>query len=449
MSFKIAMFSPLSPQRSGISAYTEDLLPALKERVEVHVFVDNGMTPENEQIRRSTAIFYASQFRRADARYDYDLVVYQMGNSPVHHETYPMVFDRPGILVLHDQVLHHMIASLTVNAGDAARYVREMSFGYGAEGTRIAFDVATGRREPPFFDYPLSERAISASLGLITHSDYVLQQVWPWCANIPTARVPMGVPLPPEPDQAAARAALGLPSGAFIAASLGEATPHKRILEALEGFAVFSRTHPDALYVIVGNVAASVDLPGTAARLGISGRVLVTGYVDADDFQRYLDAADVCVNLRFPTAGETSATALRAMATGRPVLLSNVGANIEVPEAAGCFKLPVGDGEQAAITAALERQAGDAVKRAELGAAARAFVAREHSPALAADAYLNLFRRVMTHQPPLAPFASQQRGALLRPVAEAAATLGLRSDDDPLLGGVSKALRDMGVRPGD
>src|SRR5262249_39546989 len=151
---------------------------------------------------------------------------------------------------------------------------------------------------------------------LIAHSDHVLQEMWRWSSGIPTARVPMGIPLPPVQDQAAARAELGLPADAFIAASLGEATPHKRIIEVLEGCAAFSRTDPDAVSVVGGNVAGSIDLPGTAERLGITGKVLVTGYVDGDVFQRYLDAADVCVNLRFPTAGETSATALRAMATG-------------------------------------------------------------------------------------------------------------------------------------
>ena len=40
----LAYFSPLNPQPSGISDYSEELLPQLAEGADITLFVDGGMT---------------------------------------------------------------------------------------------------------------------------------------------------------------------------------------------------------------------------------------------------------------------------------------------------------------------------------------------------------------------------------------------------------------------
>ena len=54
---KLAYFSPLNPQASGISDYSEDLLPYLAAHAEIDLFVD-GFRPSNPNI--------ATQFRCFD-----------------------------------------------------------------------------------------------------------------------------------------------------------------------------------------------------------------------------------------------------------------------------------------------------------------------------------------------------------------------------------------------
>ena len=46
---RIAYFSPLNPIRSGISDYSEDLLPHLADLVDVDLFVD-GFQPSNQEL---------------------------------------------------------------------------------------------------------------------------------------------------------------------------------------------------------------------------------------------------------------------------------------------------------------------------------------------------------------------------------------------------------------
>src|SRR5207248_8267372 len=57
---KLAYFSPLTPQRSGISDYSEELLPYLAEGAEITLFVD-GFQPMNREL---TSHFEVLDYRR-------------------------------------------------------------------------------------------------------------------------------------------------------------------------------------------------------------------------------------------------------------------------------------------------------------------------------------------------------------------------------------------------
>lgn len=121
--------------------------------------------------------------------------------------------------------------------------------------------------------------------------------------------------------------------------------------------------------------------------------MISTGYlVDTRDFVSWIAAADVLVNLRYPTVGETSATALRGLAAGRPVIVSDHGWYAELPDDA-CIKVPPNDGE--ALYQAMRRLAGDPTLRREIGHRAAAYAQREHSLASAAQRYLDFIRETV------------------------------------------------------
>ena len=57
---KLAYFSPLSPQRSGIADYSAELLPYLAMGAEITLFVD-GFQPANREL---TSRFEVLDYRR-------------------------------------------------------------------------------------------------------------------------------------------------------------------------------------------------------------------------------------------------------------------------------------------------------------------------------------------------------------------------------------------------
>jgi glycosyltransferase involved in cell wall biosynthesis len=126
----------------------------------------------------------------------------------------------------------------------------------------------------------------------------------------------------------------------------------------------------------------------------LGAAVIYTGYcADLRVFRSWLAAADVVVNLRNPTVGETSATALRGLAAGRPVIVSNHGWYAELPDNA-CVKVPPDDGE--ALLAAMRRLASDCELREAIGARAAAYVREEHDLAAAGDRYAAFIEQVLT-----------------------------------------------------
>src|SRR5205814_10204376 len=100
---KLAYFSPLTPQRSGISDYSEELLPHLAEGAEITLFVD-GFQPMNREL---TSHFDVLDYRRKPSHRgrlsEVDAVLYQLGNHPRYHTGLLQAMKvRPGIVVFPD-----------------------------------------------------------------------------------------------------------------------------------------------------------------------------------------------------------------------------------------------------------------------------------------------------------------------------------------------------------
>ena len=385
----LAFYTPLPPSASGIGQYSAELLPALLPHYAiVAVLADDAPPPEG--IPAGVAIARDATFAATGPR------VYQLGNSPEHAFILARAEREPGILVLHDVVLQHLHAWRATHGGAAmaAGYRAAMARRYGAAGASAADDLLHNRRPAVSYDQiPLSEGVVGRSLATIVHSRYARDAVLRRSPAADVTIVPHGVPLLPPLDRAAARAALGLPQGALIVAALGNLIPEKRLEVALAAFARALYGVDEALFVVAGAGSPHYDPRAFARWQGLEPVTRWLGRVDAPTFERVMAAADLCVNLRWPTGGETSASFLRMLAAGRATLVSDAGAFAETPDDA-CIKVPLGADEEAAIVAAIVRAGREPGWAARIGARARAFVGHEHSFVRAAAGYRAVIERV-------------------------------------------------------
>src|SRR6185436_4100959 len=148
-------------------------------------------------------------------RRPYDAILYHMGNSPVHAGIWRAMRRVPGILVLHEFVLHHFMLNYAATVRrNIEEYRAEAAQRYGAEGERVANLMLHGRFTEAAFVLPFCESVLEAAEGLIAHSRYVLDRAVALRPDLPAAQVPMGVPIPPPIARDEARARLNLPGDA-------------------------------------------------------------------------------------------------------------------------------------------------------------------------------------------------------------------------------------------
>lgn len=362
---KIAYLSPLPPERSGVADYSALLLPALREHVEVEVVS-----------RRSRA-------RATGAA----VPLYHVGNdAEVHGWIVEELQRRPGVVVLHDVVLHHLVVGLTLARGDRNGYLAAVERAGGAHARKLAEEALAGGGEPPWetrpHELPLLEFVLDHATRVIVHSRHAEERVRASGYEGPVQRIAM--PAWPAPPSTPAELPRPAP---FVVAALGKLNAAKRVPQLLHAFARVRDRVPGALLVL-GEVDSRLNLDARLEALGLErGRdVLEPGRIAERDLWALLARADVSVSLRWPTMGETSGIAVRALALGRPLVVSDVGWFSELPDEVAA-RVAVDEWEVDLLAAVLELLAGDERLRERMGLSARAYAEAEHSLQRAAAAY--------------------------------------------------------------
>jgi glycosyltransferase involved in cell wall biosynthesis len=390
---KIAYFSPMPPEASGVADYSALLLPALRRHVEVTV------------VKRGT--------KRAPR--GVDLSVYQVGNNPdVHGWIVDALRRSPGLVVLHDFVLHHLVAGMTIGRRDGHGYLDAMEAEHGVVGRLLAHGVLD-RRLPPLWearpeDFPLAGEVLSLATGLVVHSRYVEERVRAAGFDRPVVRVPH--PAWPDPRVAAA-----VVDGEPLVGAFGNVNQSKRVPQLLEAFARLRGAHPGARLLLVGATSPGFDLERRLQRLGLDADGIVReDYVDEERLWSLMAACDVLVNLRSPTMGETSGTAIRGLVLGTPLVVSDVGWFTELPRDAA-LAVPVGEREVDDLVAALRLLAERPDVRRAMGEAARMLARTEHDLDRVAQLQAAAFEWVAG--------GASVDAEVLREVSDAAASVGV------------------------
>jgi glycosyltransferase involved in cell wall biosynthesis len=455
MTLRVAYASPLPPQQTGIADYSAELLPHLAEHLELELFTEEPHRVIPVLADRFPIHNLKTLPERAGR---YDAVLYQLGNSADYHgRIYKILQEIPGVVVLHEYVLHHLVRGLTLVRGDAAgyaAYLEEMRYAYGRSGLALAKRSLDTGIPVDVWGYPLFERAVDSARGVIVHSETTRRRVLKSRPETPIAKVPHHLSLDGLPGAAAltreaARETLGLPRDAFLVASFGFITPVKRLDVALRAFARLRREVPDARYLLVGDVSPYYDLDAILKPELQEGAVKV-GHTELPDFLRYMVAADVAVNLRYPSAGETSGTVVRLLGLGRAVVVSDDGTFSEIPDDC-CAKVPLDETEEETLFAYLQLLYREEALREEMAENARRHMAENATLAGSARGYADFVKEIVATKaapfrpaPPLAPYSTDDvLTDLLTELTAEASDLGVGEGDEELLAGLAEVVVDL------
>jgi glycosyltransferase involved in cell wall biosynthesis len=344
--YKIALFTPLNPIKSGISDYSEELIPFLKKYMDIDIFIDGSYLPSSQLIKQICSIFPAKKFE--DLSDSYDMIVYQVGNSEFHTYMIDFMNKFPGVMIQHDLILHGLVYTDCINKNIFNKekyldYVFE-NFGY-SKYLEISNKISQGQFLD-FFDYSqnFAKKIIDGNYLTLVHNhyskDFLLKQI----SFSEVQKINFGHPLVYSSIEEKYQAKKEIEPNKKNISIFGRITKSKRPDIVLKAFSnlVHIKNICDTHLFLVGELLE--DCEKEVVKIikdeKIENFVTITGFVDKNRFNYYYGNTDVCVNLRYPSSGETSASIIKSFAYGIPTITSNYAQYKEYPDNC-CWKLDI------------------------------------------------------------------------------------------------------------
>lgn len=379
---RLAFVSPMPPERSGIADYSAELLPSLAKYYRIDV-VTNQSEIAGGWIKNHCDFINSDAF--AQTADSYDRILYHFGNSTFHEHMFGLLESYPGTVVLHDAYLSGILAHMEHHGVTPGAWVDSLyrSHGYASVAERFSASDTSS----VVWKYPCNIDVIRRAVGVIVHSHEPVRQTIKFYGKgaadhfsvIPLLRSPVKSS---NKLKAQARKTLGVPDDQILVCSFGLLGPTKlnhRLLDAWTGLQ--QEVDCDCALVFVGeNHEGPYGQRMTAEvkRRAAHDQVHITGWADKETYELYLQAADVGVQLRTLSRGETSAAILDCMKYGLATIVNKNGSMNDLPDGA-VQKIP-DNFSNSDLTAALQSLIENPTERAELGNAASNEIALRHSP---------------------------------------------------------------------
>ncbi|OYV87311.1 MAG: hypothetical protein B7Z73_10290, partial [Planctomycetia bacterium 21-64-5] len=387
----LAFFSPLLPQRTGISDYSERLLAALARHYWIDLYHDHEYLP---QLSLSNADFACrdhrlfDRFRRAS---DYAGIVYQMANTHYCAYLYDMLLKQPGVVVLHDYALPEFHFGYALRAGVPDDFIAsEIAFESAELGPEYRSNAEAWRAEPGGIvqacvrrGLTFNRRVLEAAAVLVVHDRWGAEQIaraHPQIASRVRV-IPHGasVTVASPDEKRALRHRFRFADDDLILSCFGLLNGAKYHAEAIEALAALCREFPSARLIFAGGDMNEGREPAAVDRLGLGDRVRFFGHAPMQTFLDLMSITDVAMNLRRPpTRGETSGALLSLLSAGVPTIVTDVDTFASYPDNV-VYKIgPLAPGDRS-LENALRSLLDQTQRRHEMGRAAVRYVAEIHS----------------------------------------------------------------------
>lgn len=384
---RLAFVSPMPPERTGIADYSAQLLPALAQHYDIELIVAQPVA-DIVQSEGSFPVHDVDWFLENSK--EYDRVLYQFGNSPFHQHMLELLQEIPGTVVLHDFYLSSLMSWLESQSAQVGVWKQSLLKDHGY----LALLDLVQDAKLALKKYPVNGHVLRHAHGLIVHSQHSRQLIENWYGAEQAQRaqvVPLLRTTPKNTNTKEARQALGLAPDDFVVCSFGFLDATKLNDRLLSSWLQSSLSaHPSCQLIFVGENEGGEygkALRQAIDKSGRSGQIRITGFVSADQYQQYLVCADVAVQLRTDSRGETSAAALDVLNHGVAMIANAHGALAELDTHAVCMLSDNFALED--LTLSLQSLWQNPARRREMATRGQQYCLQQHSPEVCAAAYAN------------------------------------------------------------
>ncbi len=374
---KISWFSPVAPDKTDIANYTSRILPVLTDKHEIALWTGTRDPDLKSAIRFEIVPFSKESidWKRLNLG---GLPVYHIGNNIHFHGDIIQVARKcPGIVVLHDLAVHETVMNHCLYKGHGRPEYFDILYRYGGNE---AIELGKDFLDKGLIDtnelakkYPLFEYVISNCRGVITHN--------PVNVDLIKAATPAPVMYTPLPygkstsfrEPAHRQAKKRNPYQIIIFGYLGSS--NRRLRPFLEAFSKCGSR--ERYKVVIAGKYPEKQLKDWIRQLNLGNRVKALGFLSEQELARTLEGSDLCVNLRWPTRGESSGSLLRIWNHSLPAMVTKTDYYATVPQDAVAFVDPANEAED--IINHLDAFARDPGKYYRLGLTGRELLSRYHS----------------------------------------------------------------------
>jgi glycosyltransferase involved in cell wall biosynthesis len=383
---RLALIAPLPPAKSGIAGYSAKLLEFLSDYYDITVIVNQAETDlvgfEGNVIIQSVDWFKV----HAEA---FDRRLYQFGNSFVHHHMFELLARYPGVVVLHDFYLSGALNWMDTFVGPPGIFTTEL---YNSHGYLAILTLFKESLETAITRFPLNKSVIENAADIVVHSQHSKDIANKWYGKnaskdwhvIPHLHASLQ-----QISKKEARSKLQFKEDDFVICSFGVVAPTKlseRLLNAWLNSKLANDQRCHLIFVGENHKGEyGQQLIALINKRGMQERIKITGFASTQSYGYHLAAADMAVQLRTLSRGETSGAVLEVLPHKLPLVINSHGSMAEYPDDI-VTKLPDDFSDQQLVQA-IETLYEDASLRQKLGQAGYRYVTEHHAPEKVASLY--------------------------------------------------------------
>lgn len=334
---KLAVFTPLPPMESGISDFSYDVICELSKHIDkIDVYIDDYEA--NVSFPKNVRVINHKKFIPI-----YDQVLYEVGNSDFHTYMFKYLETFKGIVELHDSDTKGLFSYLSMykNGMDYDAFSKYFIDDLGKD---VINNIVRNQISPERIKYDKSINGYITHNAneLILHSMYAINSVINNYIGVKANYIPHYVKIKKQKSKEEAKVKLGIPLDQVFIGSFGIVANTKRYTQIIKACKLLKNNGMNFILIFVGKCLDDnvKDCFNTLINnYNLQDNIKITGFVSLDEFEDYMDAVDITLNLRHPYNGETSGALVRSLSKGKCIIANNVGYFGEIPDDV-CYKLP-------------------------------------------------------------------------------------------------------------
>jgi len=436
---KIAYVTPLPPQKTGVAAYSAELLPDLSLQFEIDLYTESSLQVTDRYIRQHFNIRPWTEL--LNHRDEYETVVFQMGNSEFHRYMFQLLREIQGVVVLHDFFLSHLknhYYAINTPQDSSKNFLSEAG---AMHGISCMVDFIQHGFDSAIWDWPMNWDVLKNAQEIIVHSDYqnnLIKQYYGkgWYPR-PTIVRQLHRPgqLVTSSIKKMMKEELQINPNAFVFCSFGFINATKHVQLIIQAFADFLSKVNNASLVFVGELDKGefgLQIQSMVQEYGLEQYIRITGFIDNSTYEKYLNATDVAIQLRSNSRGETSRAVLDCMANGIPTIVNSHGSlnDFDSHEVIKISEFPSST-ELMEVMVHLRRNDDF---RIQVGTTAQKSIKENYRPEIIANSYSEVIHR--------AALTSDRH--LFSPLIDS--LMGNKSTQDLILSSAKYAAKNLGLR---